>query len=105
MGSREDFPLSIKYYRGSLGFYTVSDEKDGRETVISVIYKKGVIVLFLLNCIFSKVFRCKFYMFSRFSYQAGGKPYSSQDPSMLVPRAAIAHTPFSSAQDNGESLV
>ena len=37
---------------------TVLDKKDGRETVISVIYKKGVIVLFLLNCIFSKVFKC-----------------------------------------------
>ena len=35
-----------------------STQKDGRETVISVIYKKGVIVLFLLNCIFSKVFKC-----------------------------------------------
>ncbi len=34
------------------------DKKDGKETVISVIYKKGVIVLFLLNCIFSKVFKC-----------------------------------------------
>ena len=52
-----DFPLSIKYYRGSFGLYTVLNKKDGRETVISVIYKKGVIVLFLLNCIFSKVFK------------------------------------------------
>ena len=34
-----------------------STQKDGRETVISVIYKKGVIVLFSLNCIFSKVFK------------------------------------------------
>lgn len=33
------------------------------------------------------------------------KPYSSQDPSTLVPRAAIAHTPFSSAQDDVQSLV
>ena len=73
--------------------------------MISVIYKKGVIVLFLLNCIFSKVFKCWFYIFSRFFYQAGSKPYSSQDPSTLVPHAAIAHTPFSSAQDDGEFLV
>lgn len=50
-------PFSIKYYRGSFGLYTVLNKKDGRETVISVIYKKGVIVLFLLNCIFSKVFK------------------------------------------------
>ena len=35
-----------------------STQKDGRETVISVIYKKVVIVLFLLNYIFSKVFKC-----------------------------------------------
>ena len=34
-----------------------STQKDGRETVISVIYKKGVKVLFLLNCIFPKVFK------------------------------------------------
>lgn len=35
-----------------------STQVDGRETVISVIYKKVVIVLFLLNYIFSKVFKC-----------------------------------------------
>lgn len=35
-----------------------STQKDGREIVISVIYRKGVIVLFLLNCIFFKVFKC-----------------------------------------------
>ena len=72
----------------------VLNKKNGRETVISVIYKKGVIVLFLLNCIFS-----------RFFHQSGSKPYSSQDPSTFVPHAAIAHTPFSSAQNDGESLV
>ncbi len=44
------------------------------------------------------------HIFSIF-YQAGSKPYSSQDPSTLVPHAAIAHTPFSSAQDDGEFLV
>ena len=38
-------------------------------------------------------------------YQAGSKPYSSQDPSTLVPRAAIVHAPFSSAQDDIQSLV
>ena len=36
-------------------------------------------------------------------YQAGRKPYSSQDPSTLVPHAAIAHTPLSSAQDDVQS--
>ena len=44
-------------------------------------------------------------MFSRFFYQAGSKPYSAKDPSTLVPHAAIAHVPFSSAQDDDESLV
>lgn len=38
-------------------------------------------------------------------HQSGSKPYSSQDPSTFVPHAAIAHTPFSSTQNDGESLV
>lgn len=42
------------------------------------------------------------HIFSIF-YQAGSQPYSSQDPSTLVPHAAIAHTPFSSAQDDVQS--
>ena len=42
------------------------------------------------------------HIFSIF-YQAGSQPYSSQDPSTLVPHAAIAHTPFSSAKDDVQS--
>jgi len=42
------------------------------------------------------------HIFSIF-YQAGSKQYSSQNPSTLVPHAAIAHTPFSSAQDDVQS--
>lgn len=42
------------------------------------------------------------HIFSIF-YQAGSQPYSSQDPSTLVPHAAIAHTPFPSAQDDVQS--
>lgn len=44
------------------------------------------------------------HIFSIF-HQAGSKPYSTQDPSTLVPHAAIAHTPFSSAQDDVQSPV
>ena len=80
-----------------------STQKDGRETVISVIYKKRRHSFISIKLhIFQSFQMLILHIFSIF-YQAGNQPYSSQDPSTLVPHAAIAHTPFPSAQDDVQS--